>query len=196
MKIRTVALTLGMIGALGLLAGCELKGGVEQGRCIAYDKEGKTLTIVVESLASPAYNAQSASQTYKLPVEDRDMGPEPRVGGLLALDVKNKTALVFDKNAKAIRTISMPEAPTVKEKVDPATVKGKTFPDTSTAGMVTVYSPSRKTLTTFKVPDDAADLDAYAWTYGDEMRVAFLNASKDQALRIMNTTKTSIYKRK
>ncbi|MBQ9452311.1 MAG: DUF4881 domain-containing protein, partial [Desulfovibrio sp.] len=49
MKIRTLLFTLGMVSSLALLAGCDLKGGVEQGRCVAFEK-GKTATIVAETL--------------------------------------------------------------------------------------------------------------------------------------------------
>lgn len=202
MKNRTVLFLMGLICSLGLLAGCELKGGVEQGRCVAYDADKGTFTIVAESFEVDAagkarffYTPDAKTLTYKLPVAKRDHGPKPDVGGLLDVNVKDKTVLVYDKNAMKVRSIAMAEAPKVQENVDAKQVKGKKFPETSADGGVTVYLSRAKQLVTFKVPQDAK-LDASLLTFGDDLRVAFLNASKDQALRFMNCTKTSIYKRK
>ena len=197
MKNRSLMFILGLVCSLGLLAGCELKGSVEQGRCVALE-DGKSFTIVTETLDNGKrfYKADAKLLTFKMPVSDRDRGPKPDVGGLLYVDVKNKSVLVFDTAAKQVREFKMPEDPKVQEKVDAKQVKGKKFPDTSVAGFVTVYLPREKSLVTFKIPAEAAGLDASIWKYGDDLRVAFLTASKDQALRYMNCTKTSIYKRK
>ena len=48
MKIRNLMLMLAMAFSVALLTGCNFDGGVEQGRCVAYDATAKTLTIVVD----------------------------------------------------------------------------------------------------------------------------------------------------
>lgn len=200
MKTRTLLLTLVAICSLGLLAGCELKGGVEQGRCVAYEK-GKSVTIVAESLAAgkSTYSPASSVLTYKLPVASRDMGPTPETGGLLAVNPDKGTVLVYDKGAMKIVELTGVEFTDVEKNLDAKhpKVKGKTFPVIDKGQQtVTVYAAAMKALVTFKIPASAAAFDAQVWAFGNELRVAFLNASKDQALRIMNCTKTSIYKRK
>jgi hypothetical protein len=199
MKIRTLLLTLGMLGSIALLAGCDLKGGVEQGRCVAFEK-GKSATIVAETLdmGKGTYSEASKVLTYKLPVAARDMGPTPETGGLLAADPDKGFVLVYDKTAKKVAKLAV-NFTDVEKNVDAKhpKVKGKTFPVIDKSQQtVTVYASGMKALLTFKIPAEAAGYDDSAWTFGNELRVAFLNASKDQALRIMNCTKTSIYKRK
>ena len=60
---------------------------------------------------------------------------------------------------------------------------------------VTVYSGRQKSLITFKVPAEAQDFAPYMWTAGDEMRIAYRNADKSQSMRIMNVSKTNIFKK-
>ena len=48
MKIRNLVLMLAMAFSVALLTGCNFDGGVEQGRCVAFDANAKTLTIVVD----------------------------------------------------------------------------------------------------------------------------------------------------
>ncbi|MBO4301246.1 MAG: DUF4881 domain-containing protein [Desulfovibrio sp.] len=199
MKIRTLLLTLGMLGSLALLAGCDLKGGVEQGRCVAFEN-GKSVTIVAETLVNgkPTYSESAKVLSYKIPVAKRDMGPTPEVGYLLAADPDKGFVLLYDKAAGKV--VKLPVNFTDVEKNVNAKhpkVKGKTFPVIDKSQQtVTVYAAGMKALLTFKIPSEAANFDDDAWKFGNELRVAFLTASKDQALRIMNCTKTSIYKRK
>ena len=47
MKIRSLLLTL-VLALSFALAACDFDGGVEQGRCVAFDPAAKTLTIVVD----------------------------------------------------------------------------------------------------------------------------------------------------
>ena len=48
---------------------------------------------------------------------------------------------------------------------------------------------------TFKIPAEAQDYPAYVWTAGDEMRIDYRNADKAQSMRIMNVSKTNIFKK-
>ena len=198
MKIRNLVLTLVMAGTLALLTGCNFDGGVEQGRCVAFDPTAKTMTIVVDvthDQFNPHYSG--GTHTFKLPAEAKDMGPAPIVGGRLMIDTAKNHVLVYDQKTNSVREVPV-QFTDVEKNVgsDHPKVKGKTFPIIDKEQQtVTVYSGRQKSLITFKVPAEAQDLSAYAWTAGDEMRVAFRNSEKTQSIRIMNVTKTNIFKK-
>ncbi|WP_308587967.1 DUF4881 domain-containing protein [uncultured Desulfovibrio sp.] len=198
MKIRNLMLMLAMAFSVALLTGCNFDGGVEQGRCVAFDATAKTLTIVVDvthDQFNPHYSG--GTHTFKLPVESKDMGPTPSVGGRLMIDLVKNTVLIYDQKTNSVRELAV-QFTDVEKNVgsDHPKVKGKTFPiidkDQQT---VTVYSGRQKSLITFKIPAEAQDYPAYVWTAGDEMRIAYRNADKAQAMRIMNVTKPNIFKK-
>ena len=198
MKIRNLVLMLAMAFSVALLTGCNFDGGVEQGRCVAFDATAKTLTIVVDvthDQFNPHYSG--GTHTFKLPAESKDMGPNPSVGGRLMIDLVKNTVLIYDQKTNSVRELAV-QFTDVEKNVnsDHPKVKGKTFPiidkDQQT---VTVYSGRQKSLITFKIPAEAQDYPAYVWTAGDEMRIAYRNADKGQAIRIMNVSKTNIFKK-
>ena len=198
MKIRNLMLMLAMAFSVALLTGCNFDGGVEQGRCVAFDPAANTLTIVVDvthDQFNPHYSG--GTHTFKLPVESKDMGPTPSVGGRLMIDLVKNTVLIYDQKTNSVRELAV-QFTDVEKNVgsDHPKVKGKTFPiidkDQQT---VTVYSGRQKSLITFKIPAEAQDYPAYVWTAGDEMRIAYRNADKAQAMRIMNVSKTNIFKK-
>lgn len=197
MKIRSLLLTL-VLALCFALAACDFDGGVEQGRCVAFDPAAKTLTIVVDTTHdqfNPHYSG--GVHTFKLPAEARDMGPEPSVGGRLMLEIDKGMMLYYDPADNGVK--EMPVQYTDVEKNISDThpkVAGKTFPVVDKEKQtVTVYSARLKSLVTFKVPAEALDLPAYTWTAGNEMRIAFKNDNKGQAIRIMNVSKTNIFKK-
>ena len=189
---------LAMAFSVALLTGCNFDGGVEQGRCVAYDATAKTLTIVVDvthDQFNPHYSG--GTHTFKLPENPQDMGPAPTPGGRLMIDTTKNIVLVYDQKSNSVREIPV-QFTDVEKNVgsDHPKVKGKTFPLIDKEQQtVTVYSGRQKSLITFKVPAEAQDFPAYMWTAGDEMRIAFRNADKAQAMRIMNVTKTNIFKK-
>lgn len=198
MKIRNLMLMLAMAFSVALLTGCNFDGGVEQGRCVAFDATAKTLTIVVDvthDQFNPHYSG--GTHTFKLPVESKDMGPSPSVGGRLMIDLVKNTVLIYDQKTSSVRELAV-QFTDVEKNVgsNHPKVKGKTFPiidkDQQT---VTVYSGRQKSLITFKIPAEAQDYPAYVWTAGDEMRIAYRNADKAQSMRIMNVSKTNIFKK-
>lgn len=195
MKIRSLLLTL-VLGLATFLTACNFEGGVEQGRCVAYNPEGKTLTIVVDVTHDPFNPHYSGgTHTYKLPTVPGEMGPAPEVGGRLMIDMVKNTVLIYDLDAKAIREIPV-QFVDVEKNIRPKhpKVAGKTFPVIDKEQQtVTVYSGRLSSLITFKVPANEIDLPPYAWTAGNEMRIAFRNSDKDQAIRIMNVSKTNIF---
>ena len=195
MKIRSLLLIL-VLGLTTFLAACNFEGGVEQGRCVAFNPEAKTITIVVDvthDQFNPHYSG--GAHTYKLPAAPGEMGPTPVVGGRLMIDLAKNTVLIYDNDAKTVREIPV-QFVDVEKNIQPKhpKVAGKTFPVVDKEQQtVTVYSSRLSALITFKVPASEIDLPVYAWTAGNEMRVAFRTSDKDQAIRIMNVSKTNIF---
>lgn len=198
MKIRNLVLMLAMAFSVALLTGCNFDGGVEQGRCVAFDPAAKTLTIVVDvthDQFNPHYSG--GTHTFKLPANPIDMGPEPAVGGRLMIDLAKNTVLIYDQKTNSVRELPV-QFTDVEKNVgaNHPKVKGKTFPIIDKEQQtVTVYSVRQKALITFKAPADAQDYPPYVWTAGNEMRIAYRNAEKGQAIRIMNVSKTNIFKK-
>lgn len=195
MKIRSLLLIM-VLGLTTFLAACNFEGGVEQGRCVAFNPEAKTMTIVVDvthDQFNPHYSG--GAHTYKLPAAPGEMGPAPVVGGRLMIDLTKNTVLIYDNDAKTVREIPV-QFVDVEKNIQPKhpKVAGKTFPVVDKEQQtVTVYSSRLSALITFKVPASEIDLPVYAWTAGNEMRVAFRTSDKDQAIRIMNVSKTNIF---
>ncbi|CAK7052437.1 MAG: hypothetical protein DESF_02206 [Desulfovibrio sp.] len=195
MKIRSLLLML-VLGLSTFLTACNFEGGVEQGRCVAYNPEAKTLTIVVDvthDQFNPHYSG--GVHTFKLPTIANEMGPPPEVGGRLMIDLEKNMVLVFDPESKNVREIPV-QFMDVEKNIRPKhpKVAGKTFPVIDKEQQtVTVYSNRLSSLITFKVPAGDIDLPPYVWTAGNEMRIAYRNADKNQAIRIMNVTKTNIF---
>lgn len=193
MKLRN----LFFLAALSLgLAACDFDGGVEQGRCVAFDADNKQLTVVVDTTLdqlNPHYNGKV--DTFKLPLEARDMGPAPVAGDLLMVELDKNMVMIYDPATRKLREIPV-EFTNVEKDVTSRSpkLKGKDFPILSD-GSVTIYSPRLESIITFKLPPDALDLPRETWTLGDEVRIAFRNEKRDQAIRIMNVTKTNIFTR-
>lgn len=180
------------------LAACDFNGGVEQGRCVGYDPDKKTVTLVVDTTLdqhNPHYNG--GVHTFKLPENPLDMGPSPIAGGLLMIQPDKNMVLYFARDSNSVKEMPIEVVAEEKGVVEKdARIKGKTFPVIDKEkGTVTVYSPRLEELVTFKVPDDAINLPAYTWEYGDEVRIAVRKDQPGQAIRFMNVSKTSIFTR-
>ncbi len=197
MKNRGILATLVMALSFALAA-CDFDGGVEQGRCVAFDPDAKTVTIVVDTTLdqhNPHYSGKV--DTFKLPLEQRDMGPAPLPGGLLMVEPEKNMILYYDQATKSIK--EMPVEFTNVEKgvhFKDAKIKGKKFPVIDrAANTITVYSPRLEELITFKVTPEEMSQPEYTWTQGDEVRIAFRNEQRAQAIRLMNVSKTNIFTR-
>lgn len=195
MKIRSLLLSL-VLALSFALAACNFDGGVEQGRCVGYDQAANTVTLVVDTtLDSKNPHYSGGVHTFKLPTNPLDMGPVPVAGGRLMLEIDKGMVLYYDPQDQKVKEMPV-QYVEVKKGVDAKAVADKKFPIVDKgACTVTVYSPRLKSLVTFKVPQDAIDLPAYTWIAGDEVRIAFRNENKGQAIRFMNVSKTDIFKR-
>ena len=187
---------------LALLVGCEY-GKVDQGRVVAYDKTNNTCTIITDQKADPANPDYShlPAVTYKLPVEKMDMGPEPKAGGRMKLDVKERKIVIYDPETKGFKDIEITitgQRENVEKKdplvYDEAADKAKKFPlvdrDKKT---VTIYSGRQKLLVTFSMAPENFSYPDSTWDAGDEARIYYKETGK--ALRFMNITKTDIFKK-
>lgn len=195
MKIRSLLLSL-VVALSFALAACDFDGGVEQGRCVAYDQAANTVAVVVDTTLDPFNPHYSGGvHTFKLPTNPLDMGPAPVAGGRLMMEIDKGIFLYFDQQEQKVKEMPV-QYTNVEKGVNAKAVAGKKFPAIDkAASTVTVYSPLLKAIVTFKVPEDAIDLPSYIWTAGDEVRIAFRNENKDQAIRFMNVSKTNIFTR-
>lgn len=185
-----------------VLAGCVEYGKVDQGRTVAIDKEKRTLTMIPNMSTDPAKgDFKLPALTFTYPSDPLEMGQEPKVGLRLKFDVEKSQVVLYDPQKKSFDTIPVrivdkqegidPRHPLV---YDAAAGKAKPLPvvdkDKKT---VTIYSGVQKLLVTFTPPDEYLELPAAAWDAGDIVRIYFKEDGK--ALRVMNVSKTDIFKR-
>jgi len=189
--------------ALASLIGCSDFGKVDQGRVVAYDKEAGKVTFIRDKKGdtqSPDYSGLPAV-AYKIPADPMEMGPVPKAGLRMKLDTQKSQIVLFDPAAQAFKTINF-KIHDIQENVDKdhplvfdqAAGKAKAFPMVDKAKKtVTIYSGRQKMLVTFSVPDEYMSLPEAAWDSGDEVRVYYKEDGK--ALRLMNISKTDIFKK-
>lgn len=194
----TIAMLLPMV-----FTGCSDFGTVDQGRTIGYDKE-KGLITMIRDVNHDAKNPDYSSLppvTYQKPADPNEMGPEPKVGLRMKLDTQKKQIVIFDKTAQNFKTIDynlVDEQQNIDRKhplvYDNDTDKAKKFPlIDKDKKQITIYSSRQKLLITISVPAEYMSLPDYTWDAGDEIRIYFKEPGK--ALRLMNITKTDIYKK-
>ena len=178
-----------------LLIGCQF-GDVQQGRVIEYDREKGVITYIRDSNYmepdNPRYDMLPPI-TIKIPEKPKEMGPEPEAGKRMLLDYQNKKIVIFDTAAQDFLTISytLIEQHDGVFRDDPM-VAGKTFPVVDrNKKTITVYSARQRELVTFSVPDEYFELPDDTWKAGDEIRYYYKDP--EQALRLMNVTKTDIF---
>lgn len=179
-----------------LVCGCEL-GQVDQGRVIAFDPQKGIVTLIQDKRAEPGnpdYNTLPP-HTYKIPEDPAEMGPVPVAGKRLKLDVQAKEIVIFDDATQNFKTIpfTIIDMRTGIGRDHPL-VKGKTFPIIDREKKtITEYSSRQRLLITFTVADEYFNLPPETWEAGDEVRIYYKEPGK--ALRLMNITRTDIYKK-
>lgn len=190
---RTLLVIAGVLS--GLLVGCSGFGRVEQGQVIAYDRARGLVTIIADSNykdpANPRFDVLPPI-TVRVPQNPAEMGPEPEAGRLLELNWREGKAVVFD-----IATESLKEIPVWVVDVqlnvasDDARLGGREFPVVDrNAGTVTALLPRRRAIVTFRPPAECLEWPEDTWKVGDEIRYYYKRP--DQALRLMNVTKTEL----
>jgi hypothetical protein len=178
-------------------------GKVDQGRVIQFDKTKGTVTMIRDKNADPQNPDYSYLPpiTYTLPADPQEMGPDPKVGLRLKLDIPKKQIVIFDTTTQNIKTLPYilvdqkenitKEDPLVYDKEKD---KSKNFPvinrDKKT---ITLYSKKQQTLITFSLPEEYLALPENTWDSGDEVRIYYKEEGK--ARRFMNISKTDIFKK-
>jgi hypothetical protein len=195
--VASTSIALTLVGCKGDFA------KVEQGRCIAFNKDTKEVTLIHDSAndsQKPVYDTLPPS-VFKLPIDPAETGPEPKAGQRMKLDTDKKKMVIFDTTTQklvdvAINIVDL-QQPIDKEHplvYDKAEKKAKKFPAIDKEKKtITVYSGRQKMLCTFSVPDNYFSYPASTWDAGDEVRLTYKTAG--QALRFMNVSKTDIFKK-
>jgi hypothetical protein len=195
MANRMKGLALLGVACLLSLAGCSGFGQVNQGRVIAYDAAKGVVTLISEAYGqeSPAMkHGVLPPVTIQVPDDPAQMGPAPKAGHLMSVDVQNRKVVIFDPVSQSFKTIAFT---LVGQRdgvfADDPAVKGSTFPKIDRdRRTITVYSPEQRQLVTFSVPDEDFSLSADTWSVGDEVRYYYKDPRK--ALRLMNVTRTGV----
>jgi hypothetical protein len=204
MNIKHILLTVAAASVAMTLVGC--KGDfakVEQGRCIAFNKDTKEVTLIHDSAMDPqkpVYDVLPPS-VFKLPTDPAETGPEPKAGQRMKLDTDKKKIVIFDTTTQKLVDIAINivdlQQPIDKEHplvYDKAEKKAKKFPAIDKEKKtITIYSGRQKMLCTFTVPDNYFSYPASTWDAGDEVRLTYKTVG--QALRFMNVSKTDIFKK-
>jgi len=176
---------------------CRNFGQVNQGRVIRYDRARGLITLIQDSNYKQPGNPRFdvlPPVTIKIPDDPKEMGPAPEAGKLLRLDTENRRVVVFDPATEGFKTVSytlLEEDKGISR--DDARVAGVKFPIVDRQKKtVTLYSARERKLVTFTVPEEKFDLPDDTWKAGDVVRYYY--KQPDQALRLMNVTRTDITK--
>jgi hypothetical protein len=191
----TLLVTLSLL----FLVGCGQEfGKVNQGRVIEFDQAAGVVTYIrdtnYQEPGKPVYELLPPVQV-RIPVDKNEMGPVPEAGKRMKLDTEKRQIVIFDAQSQGFRTIDytlIDQAENVQR--GDARVANIKFPVVDREKKtVTVYSSRQKVMTTFSVPDEYFALPDNIWKAGDEIRYYYKDP--DQALRMMNITKTDIFKK-
>ena len=183
--------------------GCGELGKVDQGRVVQFDKNKGTVTIIRDKNTDPQNPEYSYLPpiTYTLPADFHEMGPDPKVGMRMKLDIPKKQIVIFDTTTQKFKTLqyTLVDQKENIAKDDPLVFdkdkdKPKIFPIIDRGKKtITLYSKKQQILITFSLPEEYFALPEYTWDSGDEVRIYYKEEGK--ARRFMNVTKTDIFKK-
>lgn len=170
MKLTYKAMVGCLIVTAVLAAASLVKAEEIMGRCVAYDKDKETVTIIKDANNDKANpNFQLPPVTYALP-----SGADPvKAGKRIKLDMKENKLKYYDDASTSFKTIDFTLVDK-KENIIPedAIVANKKFPaidkDKKT---VTIYSKRQQVLTVITVPDAALALPEKTFDSGDDLKL-------------------------
>jgi len=197
MAKRYIWLSVVALLPLALALGCGELGKVDQGRVVAYDSAKGVVTLIQDKKAEPGkpdYNTLPP-HSYAIPADPGEMGPEPKAGLRMKLDMDKKVITIYDPETKAFKDITF-EVVEKKEGVakDNPLVEGKKLPAVDKEKKaLTIYSGRQKLYAVITLPEEYLDRPASTWDAGDEVRIYYKEPGK--ALRLMNVSKTDIFKK-
>lgn len=196
MRTIKTSLLLASLICFALTLGCSDFGQVNQGRVIEYNAATGEVTYIRDSNydepGNPKYD-MLPPVTVRIPTDPKEMGPEPEAGKRMLLDYQNRKIVIFDTPTQDFLTLEY----TLIEQVDgvfsdDTRVADRTFPIVDREKKtITVYSRRQLELVTFSLPDRYFQYPDNTWTAGDEIRYYYKDP--DQALRMMNVTKTDLF---
>jgi hypothetical protein len=179
-------------------AGCGNFGRVERGRVIAYDAAKGEVTLIADSNhqnpSNPRFDVLPP-RVVKVPVDPKEMGPAPEPGKLTGIDLANHQLVFFDDSSRAFKTILyVPVEQHENVGPDDSRVARKSFPVVDREQKrITVYCAVSRKLVTLQADDQFLRLPEDTWKVGDDVLYYYKNPN--QALRMMNVTKTDIAKK-
>lgn len=186
-----------VLAAAAVLIGSLSFGHVNQGQVVQYDRAKGVLTLIEDTNfrdpANPKFD-RLPPVTVRTPADPHEMGPQPEPGRLMELNLENRTLVIFDPDGAALRTVPFTLLQS-REKVfrDDPLVRGVRFPVIDRARKtVRIYVARRRLLVTLSLSDQYLSMPDEAWKIGDEVRYYYKNP--EQALRLMNVSKTDIGK--
>jgi hypothetical protein len=170
--------------------GCHF-GRVQQGRVVEYDAEKGILRLIHDSnyrqAGMPRFDVLPA-EAVRIPVDPNEMGPAPEAGKLVAIDRERRRLVTFDASAGSFRTIAYTP---VSDRLD--FEPGAAYPIIDREKkVITACDPATRVVVSFAATDDQLALPPETWKAGDEVRYYFKQPG--QALRLMNVTRTNIWK--
>ena len=197
MAKRYIWLSVVALLPLALVLGCGELGKVDQGRVISFDKAKGVVTLIQDKKAEPGKPDYSVlpPHAYQVPENLDEMGPDPKAGLRMKLDMDKKIITIYDPETKGFKDISFEivEQKTGVAKDNPL-VEGKKLPAVDKEKKtVTIYSGRQKLYAVIALPEEYMDRPASTWDAGDEVRIYYKEPGK--ALRLMNISKTDIFKK-
>ena len=122
------------------------------------------------------------------------MGPPPRTGNLLSVDIKGRRLVYYDAAQQNLRTLvwRLVEEQSGVFPDDPRLSGGAVPSVNAAAGSVTLYSPHDRKLIEIAVAAEDIGLPPETWCAGDDVRYYYKDPR--QALRLMNVSRTDLSK--
>jgi hypothetical protein len=199
---RKMIVSILLILPIAFICACEY-GKVDQGRVVKFDKDKGIVTLIRDQAndsQTPEYTYLPAL-TYTIPKDPSEMGAEPKAGMRMKLDTKKNEIVLYDQATQKFKTIpyTLIEQKENVAKDDPLVYdesqkKAKKLPAIDKEKKtITIYSGRQKILTTFSLPEEYFSLPESTWDAGEEVRIYYKEEGK--ALRLMNISKTDIYKK-
>ena len=128
MRMCKLILSFVLVSCLGLTA-CEF-GQVEQGRCVAYNPETKTMLVVLDvkhDQRNPEYSG--GIHEYMMPSDPAEIGPLPKPGGRVMFDIDKSTVTLYNAETKSLEVLNVKFTDVEKNiKRTHPKVRGKKFP--------------------------------------------------------------------
>lgn len=197
MAKRYIWLSIAALLPLVLALGCGELGQVDQGRVIAFDSGKGIVTLIQDKKAEagkPDYNTLPP-HSYQIPKDPEEMGPEPKAGFRMNLDLDKKVITIFDTETKSFKNINFEilEKKTGVAKDDPLVADKKLPAVNKEKKSLTMYSGRQKLYAVISLPEEYLDRPVSTWDAGDEVRIYYKEPGK--ALRLMNISQTDIFKK-